>query len=173
VLSGADGFEVLGWSLSAKGLMWPVVVEAVCEGVDEGLQLVEAGRQVEGGVELVAPRALGALDAAVELGSLGRQDEEVEALVLAGLEAALNSDPPSTWMPLTGKGASATSFSRRVVAQAVGGEVLHGLGRDVHEQGVDLEPGLVGFRPLASACRSLPVSRKRRPPGLRRSIGTG
>jgi hypothetical protein len=96
VLSGADGFEVLGWSLSAKGLMWPVVVEAVCEGVDEGLQLVEAGRQVEGGVELVAPRALGALDAAVELGSLGRQDEEVEALVLAGLEAALNSDPPST-----------------------------------------------------------------------------
>jgi hypothetical protein len=71
-------------------------VEAVCEGVDEGLQLVEAGRQVEGGVELVAPRALGALDAAVELGSLGRQDEEVEALVLAGLEAALNSDPPST-----------------------------------------------------------------------------
>jgi hypothetical protein len=27
-------FEVLGWSLSAKGLMWPVVVEAVYEGVD-------------------------------------------------------------------------------------------------------------------------------------------
>ena len=82
MLSGADGFEVLGWSLSAKGLMWPVVVEAVCEGVDEGLQAIDAGR-VEGGVELVAPRALGALDAAVELGSLGRQDEEVEALVLA------------------------------------------------------------------------------------------
>ena len=41
--SGADGFEVLRWSLSAKGLMWPVVVEAVCEGVDEGLQPIEAG----------------------------------------------------------------------------------------------------------------------------------
>ena len=52
MLSGADGFEVLGWSLSAKGLMWPVVVEAVCEGVDEGLQPIEAVRQVEGRVEL-------------------------------------------------------------------------------------------------------------------------
>src|SRR5215208_4450911 len=138
--------------------MWPVVVEAVCEGVDEGLQLVDPGRQVEGGVELVAPRALGAPNPAVELGSLGGQDEEVEALVLAGLEAALNSDPPSTWMPLTGKGASATSFSRRVVAQAVGGEVLHGLGRDVHEQGVELEarPGrLQALRQARVApCRS-------------------
>ena len=41
-LSGADGCEVLGWGLSAKGLVWPVVVEAVCEGVDEGLEAIEA-----------------------------------------------------------------------------------------------------------------------------------
>jgi transposase len=56
--------------------------------------------------------------------------------------------------------------------------VLHGLvGRDVHEQGSTWtsSPGLVGFRPFGKrrACRSLPVSRKRRPPGLRRSVGTG
>jgi hypothetical protein len=29
------------------------MVEAVCEGVDEGLELVDAGRQVIAGVELV------------------------------------------------------------------------------------------------------------------------
>jgi hypothetical protein len=38
--------------------VWPVVVEAMGEGVDEGLQLVDAVGQVEAGVELVAPGAL-------------------------------------------------------------------------------------------------------------------
>ena len=42
-------------------------------------------RQVVAGVELVAPRALGAFDGAVELGPFGRQHEQHEALVFAGL----------------------------------------------------------------------------------------
>ena len=39
--------------------------------------------QVVGGVELVAPGGLGALDAGLEIGSLGRQDDEFDALVAA------------------------------------------------------------------------------------------
>ena len=35
------------------------------------------------GVEFVAPGRLGAFDASVEIGALGRQDEEVEAAALA------------------------------------------------------------------------------------------
>jgi hypothetical protein len=43
-------------------LVGPVVIEAVGEGVDEGLEAIEPPGQVVGGVELVAPRALGPLD---------------------------------------------------------------------------------------------------------------
>jgi hypothetical protein len=51
----AAGFELLGWGQSAKGLVGPVVIEAVGEGVDEGLEAIEAPGQVVGGVELVSP----------------------------------------------------------------------------------------------------------------------
>ena len=57
----AEGLEILGWGSAVQGVVWADVIEAVSEGVDEGLQLVEAGRQVVAGVEFVAPRALGAL----------------------------------------------------------------------------------------------------------------
>ena len=60
--------------------MWPVVVEAMGEGVDEGLQLVEAVGQVVDGVELVSPGAVAAFDGAVELRAFGRQDVEGEAV---------------------------------------------------------------------------------------------
>ena len=83
--------------------MRSVVIEAVSEGVDERLQLVDAVRQVERGVELVAPgpsgrhpsmlrmpwslapSALVALDGTVDPGAFGRQDGECQALVLASL----------------------------------------------------------------------------------------
>jgi hypothetical protein len=54
-ISAAEGAEILGWRLAVEGVVRPVVVEAVREGVDEGLQLVEAVRQVVAGVELVSP----------------------------------------------------------------------------------------------------------------------
>jgi len=39
---GAEGFEILGSSEIAKGLVGSVVVEAMGEGVDERLELVDA-----------------------------------------------------------------------------------------------------------------------------------
>src|ERR1700712_1722858 len=83
--SAADGSEILRWCGVAKGPVGPVVVEAVGEGVDERLQLVDAVRQGEAGVELLAPSALVSFDGAVELQTLWRQDNELEALVGAGL----------------------------------------------------------------------------------------
>jgi hypothetical protein len=62
-----------------------VVIEAMGEGVDEGLELVEAIGQIEASIELVAPGTLGAFDGAVELGPFGRQHEEEDALLGAGL----------------------------------------------------------------------------------------
>ncbi len=34
---------MLGWGEIAKGLVRPVVVEAVCEGIDERLRFIESG----------------------------------------------------------------------------------------------------------------------------------
>lgn len=53
-VSVADACEVLCRCPAAKGLMRPMVVEAVGEGVDV-LLFVDAVRQVEAGVELVSP----------------------------------------------------------------------------------------------------------------------
>ena len=44
--SGAEGLEILGWGFVAKGLMGSVVIEAMGEGVDEGLEFVDAVWQV-------------------------------------------------------------------------------------------------------------------------------
>jgi hypothetical protein len=70
----AESLEILRRRLSAKGVVRSAVVEPVGEGVDEGLQFVDAMRQVIGGVELVAPGGLGAFNAAVEVWPLRRQD---------------------------------------------------------------------------------------------------
>ena len=35
--------------------MRPVMIEAVGEGIDEGLQILETVREVVGGIELIAP----------------------------------------------------------------------------------------------------------------------
>src|ERR1700684_2304787 len=58
----AEGSEILRRSSIAKCLMGPVVIEAVGEGIDEWLQLVEAIGQIGGVIELVGPWGLGALD---------------------------------------------------------------------------------------------------------------
>ncbi len=93
------------------------MVEAVCEGVDERLQLGDLAGQVVAGIELVSPGALGALDGAVELGALGREDEEGKISGAAGLlEAGLELRSAVDLEPVTVKGASAMSLSRSDVA---------------------------------------------------------
>ncbi len=70
---------MLGWGEIAKNLVGPAMVLSVGKGVDEGLELSDAAGQIVGGAELVSPGRLGALDAALEIGSLGRQDDGFEA----------------------------------------------------------------------------------------------
>ena len=78
-----EGAEILCRSEVAKGLVGSVVIVSVGEGVDEGLEFVDAAGQVVCGVEFVSPRGLGAFDAAVEVGTFWRQDHELEAVFLA------------------------------------------------------------------------------------------
>ena len=94
------------------------MIEAMGEGVDAELEGFEAGREVFDAVELVSPRALGAFDVAVELGPLGGRTKRHRLRSRhASSNSALNSDPPSTWMPSMRKGTSAMSLSRRAAAQ--------------------------------------------------------
>ena len=75
----AESVEILGCGEVAKGLMGSVVVVAMGEGVDEGLEFVDAVGEFEGGVELASPARLGALDASVEVGAFRGQDDEFKA----------------------------------------------------------------------------------------------
>lgn len=71
-------------------------------------------------VELVAPAAICAFDGAIELGRLGRQDEELKAFVAQAVsKAAINSEPPSTWRAVTGNGIPARSLSKKEAAVLV------------------------------------------------------
>ena len=70
--------EILGWSFAVECIVRPVVVVAVSKGIKEGLQPIEAIREVVGSIEFISPGAVAALDGAFELGSLGREDVEVE-----------------------------------------------------------------------------------------------
>lgn len=81
--------------------MRPVVIKSVSESVEIGLELIDAVRQVVNGIELVSPGRLGALDAAVEVGSFGRQNE---------------ARGRARGIPLTSKRASVMSLSRRLLA---------------------------------------------------------
>ena len=75
-------------------------------------------RQVVDGIELVSPCAVAAFDGSIELRPLWRQDEKVEPLVVAACsKPAMNSEPPSTWMPLTLNGISARTLSRKLAAR--------------------------------------------------------
>src|ERR1051325_7519216 len=153
----ADGLEILGRCLSVEGGVRPVVVEAMSEGIDEGLELVDAGGKVVAGIELVPPRALVAFDGAVELRPLGRQHEQGEALLLAG-DLEVGSELGAT-VDLDSLDAERSLFDELVEQRAgtlrsrprrdapngpfgdriIGGEVLDGaIWPHVHEQRVDL-----------------------------------
>lgn len=51
----AEGLEILGWRPAVESIVGTIVIEAVGEGVDERLELVDAIGQVVAGIELVAP----------------------------------------------------------------------------------------------------------------------
>ena len=51
----AESLEILGWGLSAKSVVRPMVVEFVDEGVDEGLQLANSMRHLISCIELASP----------------------------------------------------------------------------------------------------------------------
>ena len=101
-----------------ESVVWSVMVVAVCEGVDEWLQPVDLVGQVVDGVELVSPWAVAALDGAVELRPLGRQDEQAEALVAAGLfEGCHELGTAIDVDALDDDGMSATTLSRKAAVR--------------------------------------------------------
>ncbi len=61
----AESLKIPRWGLSVKPVVWPMVVEPVGEGIDEGLQLIDSMRQIVGCIELISPGRLGPFDAAV------------------------------------------------------------------------------------------------------------
>ena len=75
----------MGWGLSCKGSVGPVVIVEVLEGFDPFGDFIDAHGQIGAGVELVSPCAVAALDGAVELWRSGRQDVEGQVFVGAGL----------------------------------------------------------------------------------------
>ena len=84
-----ESLELLCRGSSAEGVVRPAVVEAVSKGADDGLQFVDAMRQIVGGVEPVTPSRLGAFDASVEIGALGRQEELEASRLVFGFEDGL------------------------------------------------------------------------------------
>jgi hypothetical protein len=66
-----DGMQRNGLGIFCQGAVGVVGVVAMLEGIDEGVELIEAGWQPVDGAELVAPGAVAALDGTVELGALG------------------------------------------------------------------------------------------------------
>jgi hypothetical protein len=114
---------------------------------DEWVQLLDGGRQIGAGIELVAPRAVAAFDAAVELGHARRQDVELDILGLAGgfelgheLGAAIDLDALELEGQVgfqlieeqrggSGGGAIVGSADGPLRDRAIAGEVANGLGR--------------------------------------------
>ena len=143
--------------------MGSLVIEVVCEGVDLTLEFVEVVGQIVDGVEFVAPCGLGPLDAAIDVGSFGRQDfgrqdKEFEAAFLTflleeGPELASAIDLNAC----DGEGSLFEEFAQQgsgiagglILGDAsdgpfgdwiISGEVLDGLvGPDIDGQRVDLD----------------------------------
>ena len=113
------GCKVLCGGFSAKGCVGSIGVVAMLEGIDEGVEVVEAGWQVVDGVELVAPRAVAALHGAIDLGALGREQVELDGALPTGvlelgheLRSAVDLDGVDL------EGISLTSLSRKIAAEA-------------------------------------------------------
>src|SRR5207247_5993564 len=81
---GSADFEILDWSFAVEGAVRPEVVIEVLEGVNVLGDLVDVVRQVDDGVELVAPGTVASLDGAVELGRSRWQHVERDAFGGAG-----------------------------------------------------------------------------------------
>ena len=166
--------------------MGPVMIVSGGEGVssEEGLEPVDLVRQIVDGVEFVRHAPLQRSTAPLSWGRFGRQHEEFEALVAAGLfEAGRNSDPPSTWMAaleghvgddLVEEGGARLAVAARDAGdgpfgdRVVRGEVLDvAAGSEADEDGVDLNDlsGAAGLRPFGRRRAVTPIRRKRRPPG--------
>ena len=84
-LLGCSLSKVSGWGYSAKGCVRSAVVVEVLEPVEDWIERLDGSPQVVDGVEFVSPGAIAAFDCAVHLRRLGREDEEPEALFLAGV----------------------------------------------------------------------------------------
>jgi hypothetical protein len=97
--------------------VWPCVIEAMGKVVDAELEVLEAGGEVFDAVELVAPRALGSFDVAVELGSLRREDEEAQAALSArALELGPELRPAIDLDPLDAEGARSRAERPRLTS---------------------------------------------------------
>lgn len=116
-VSRPSGGRDTGLGFSGKCAVGPMVVVEVLVALEDRVELVDAGGEVVGFVELVAPSAVAAFDGTVHLRRAGRQDVEGDPLAWqASSNSAMNSLPPSTWMAFTGKGMSAVSLSRKLAA---------------------------------------------------------
>ena len=76
--------KVLRRGEAVQGAVGPIMVVEMLEAVDQGIELGEGSGQVVDRIELVAPAAVSPLDRAIELGRLGRQDEQLDAFGLTG-----------------------------------------------------------------------------------------
>ena len=72
------GLKVLGGSFSAKGSVRAMGVVSMLEGIDEWIEVLEAGWEIVDGVELVAPGAVASFDCAVEFGTFRWQQVELD-----------------------------------------------------------------------------------------------
>src|SRR5215203_3382254 len=87
--------------------------------VDAELEVLEAGGEVFDDVELVCYEPWARSTWPLSWGLFGGRTKRRRLRSRqAPSNSALNSDPPSTWIPSMRKGASARSLSRRALAQS-------------------------------------------------------
>src|SRR5436305_11293373 len=88
---GSTFIEILFWSEAGKGSVRSVVIVEVLEAVEDWVEGFDGFGEIVGFVELIAPGAVAAFNGPVEFGRFGRQDEELDVVVLA-LRSAVDLD---------------------------------------------------------------------------------
>lgn len=128
MVGGVKGGEELGWGEVAEGLVRADVVVGVFPGEEVGFEAGDGRWSIGAVVELFAEGAVGAFDTAVELGAAGRSSKRrMPFCWQASSKSAMNSEPPSTWIALTGNGIRAMrSSSARLASKAVAFEAMVG-----------------------------------------------